>query len=181
MQVIALHFCCLSLVIASCAETDTSYMANNDPPLISAAEAGDLSMLNQLLEGQTALDIRNICQWTPLMKAALNGHLEVAKQLVDAGATVDLTDKGGYTAMMLAASNNHDDVVDFLLDKGANVNQVENTAGWTALIWAAKSGHLETVKVLLAHKANPDLFDLQGKRALDWANAGKFEAISSLF
>ena len=150
------------------------------PPLISAAENGDLPTLRQLLEENRNIDIRDSCQWTPLMKAALNGHLEATRQLLIADAAVNLTDKGGYSAMMLAASNNHGEIVELLLNEGADVDQVENTNGWTALIWAAKQGHLNTVQILLHHQADPDLQDFQGKRAIDWATDGGFAGIVSL-
>ncbi|MEN8177051.1 MAG: ankyrin repeat domain-containing protein [Pseudomonadota bacterium] len=180
MQIALLPIWLLIFILTGCSETEPTPGTDIDPPLITAAESGDISALSQLLGERPVIDVRDACQWTPLMKAALNGHLQAARQLVAAGASIDLTDKGGYTAMMLAASNNHSEVVEFLLGKDADVDQAENTAGWTALIWAAKLGHFETVKILLDHKANPNLADFKGKRAIDWAIAGNFEAISSL-
>jgi len=170
----------LLLILAGCADTESQADANTDPPLLSAAESGDLTTLSQLLEEHNSPDIRDACRWTPLMKAVLNGHLEAAKRLISAGASVDLSDKGGYTAMMLAASNDHSELVELLIGQGAKVNRVEQTGGWTALIWAAKQGHLETVKVLLDHQADPDITDMQGKRAIDWAQAGNFAAVAAL-
>ncbi len=168
------------LLLVGCSQTDKSLEADYSPPLIIAAEKGDLSTLTQLITQQTPIDVRDECRWTPLMKAALNGHQEAVRQLIAAGAAIDLKDKGGYTAMMLAASNNHFEMVELLISAGANVDQTEDTSGWTALIWAAKQGHFETVKTLLAHGANPDLPDMQGKRAIDWAQRGNSENITTL-
>lgn len=167
-------------IMLGCTETEPTVGTDIDPPLIKAAESGDIFTLTQLLGERPVTDVRDACHWTPLMKAALNGHLEAVKQLIAAGASVDLKDKGGYTAMMLAASNDHSETVEFLLSRGAEVDQVEGTSGWTALIWATKQGHLESVKVLLAHKANPHLADFRGMRAIDWADIGNFKTISSL-
>ncbi len=177
MRLLLRYFCLFLVILVGCSVADKTPETDINPPLITAAEAGDISTLAQLLKERPPIDVRDACRWTPLMKAALNGHLEAAKQLLAAGASVDLQDKGGYTAMMLAASNNHSEMVELLLNEGANADHAEGTAGWTALIWAAKLGHLETVKILLDHKANPQLADLQGKRAVDWAQAGNFDAV----
>jgi ankyrin repeat protein len=168
------------LLISACNQAPQEIDASQTPPLLSAAESGDIHTLDQLLKSGYEVDSRDSCQWTPLMKASLNGHLESVKRLIAAGAAVNLMDQGGYTAMMLAASNNHAEIVQLLLEHGAEVNQVENTNGWTALIWAANQGHLETIKVLLDHQANPGLKDHALKTAEDWAMEKGFEHITSL-
>ena len=180
MQIYLLSIWMTLLILSGCTETQPPAQNAMVPPLVSAAEFGNLITLRQLIDDDSPVDVRDSCRWTPLMKAALNGHLEVARHLILAGALVDLTDKGGYSAMMLAASNNHSQLVELLLEHGANIDQVETTGGFTALIWAAKLGHLETVRVLLHHRADSTLTDLRGKRAIDWARAGQFDAIATL-
>ncbi len=169
------------ILIAGCDRQHAAPEATDDaPPLVNAAESGDLTRLDSLLHSAPSVDVRDVCQWTPLMKAALYGHTDIVRHLLDAGAAVDLTDKGGYTALMLAASNDHADVVDLLLRKGADIDHVERTLGWTALIWAAKRGHMQTVQTLLRHGADPSLRDLRGKTALDWANEKQHHEIAAL-
>lgn len=168
------------ITLSGCRQEPQAYQEKEIPPLISAAESGDLPSLTRLLQDEQPADIRDACHWTPLMKAALNGHLQAVKQLLAAGASVNLTDKGGYSALMLAASNNHAGLVEYLIHQGAAIDQVENTGGWTALIWSAKQGHLETVKTLLQYMADTEHHDLQDKRALDWAIEAQHEAIVKL-
>ncbi|MES9956384.1 MAG: ankyrin repeat domain-containing protein [Sedimenticola sp.] len=170
-RTIILVLCGLSLCATGCSEKPDLGTDNTLPPLVEAAEAGDIGRLESLLSDNARVDVRDLCEWTPLMKAALNGHTEVASRLLDAGAAVDLGDKGGYTALMLAASNNHGTLVSLLLKHGADPNHREHTKGWTALIWAAKRGHEEPVGLLLAANADPSIRDLEGKSALDWAAA----------
>lgn len=160
---------------------DALDLAPPTPPLLVAAERGDISALDALLSNRAAQpDIRDACRWTPLMKAALNGHLEVVKRLVAAGAAIDAEDSGGYTAMMLAASNNHAEVVDYLLAQGAHVDHQESTQGVTALIWAAKLGHRETVAALLRHGADGTLKDFSGHTAAAWATELGFGPTAAL-
>jgi hypothetical protein len=168
-------------LLAGCADEPEVAGEKTDPPLVAAAESGDLPRVLALLDARTDADTRDLCQWTPLMKAALYGHTEVARQLLAAGAQPELADTGGYTALMLAASNNHHETVRLLLEHGAALDRVEVTGGVNALIWAAKRGHLETVRVLLAAGARTDLRDHQGRSALDWAESrGEPDLIATL-
>ena len=113
----------LTLLLAGCGSGDPATRSRAPPPLISAAERGDLSALDALLGKAGAPDVRDACRWTPLMKAALNGHLALVDRLLAAGADPQAEDKGGYTAVMLAASNNHAEVVELLLQRGAKADQ----------------------------------------------------------
>ncbi len=171
----------LCLILSACfGEPDPEPADEITPPLLSAAEQGDLVGLTRLLSDASDVDVRDACRWTPLMKAALNGHLETARRLIEAGAQVDLTDKGGYSALMLAASRNHTDLVDLLLASGADPNRVEQTGGFTALIWAAQLGHRATVERLIDASADPNLKDFSGKRASDRARENGHEEIAMM-
>lgn len=170
-----------TLIISGCnEEAVTDEFSEDTPPLLSAAEQGDLGRLDALLATQADVDQRDFCAWTPLMKAALNGHAEAVQRLLDAGARVQLGDKGGYTALMLAASNNHVKVVELLLKGGADINHTEKTQGWTALIWAAKRGHIETVQMLLNANANPSPRDYKGLSAATWARQEGYDKLAQL-
>ena len=114
------------------------------------------------------------------MKAALNGHLATARRLLDAGADPNAEDKGGYTVLMLAASRGHGDLVRLLIARGADLDHQEPGAGWSALLWAAKDGRQDSVAILLSQGANPNLQDVDGRDARDWARANGHEEILGL-
>ena len=169
------------LSLTACFEAgDTETSAGETPPLISAAETGDLPGIARLITDDSPVDVRDACLWTPLMKAALNGHAEAARRLIEAGADVNLIDKGGYSALMLAASNNHVAVMDLLIDKGADPNLVEQTGGFTALIWAAQLGREAAVSRLLRTPADASARDFDGRSALDWASLNGHQATVAL-
>jgi ankyrin repeat protein len=180
MKLKALLPFCISLLLFACGQNESAQEQTGEPPLIVAAETGDLAAIEALLTDKADVDIRNSCHWTPLMKAALNGHTPAAKRLLEAGAQPDLADKGGYTALMLAASNNHAAIVGLLLDRGADINRVESTGGFTALIWSAKRGHLVTVELLLQKGADRSLRDHKGMTALDRATENNHQEIIQL-
>lgn len=172
-------FLSLFLTLAACtAEPETA--DRQDPPLLTAAENGDLPTIQRLTAENSAVDIRDACLWTPLMKAALNGHTQAVLQLIQANADVNLVDKGGYSALMLAASNNHAEIIDLLINAGASPDLVEQTGGFTAMIWSAKLGHTATIRQLISAQADATAQDFDGKSALDWAKEMKHAEIITL-
>ena len=166
----------LALALHGCGQSDEL----TGPALLTAAEQGDLNLLDTLISDSPKVNVRDACQWTPLMKAALNGHLEATRRLLEAGAKTELSDEGSYTALMLAASNNHPEVVRLLLRHGADPNHIEITHGWSALIWAAKRGHIESVKVLIENRADIGLMDNEGTSALEWARRKQRDQVVDL-
>ncbi len=150
------------------------------PALVLLAERGDFPAIDTLLTAGAAPDPVDGCHWTPLMKAALNGHFATARRLLDAGGDPNAEDKGGYTALMLAASRGHGDLVHLLIESGADLDRQERSAGWSALLWAAKDGRRVSIAILLAHGANPNLRDLDGRNAHDWVRANGHEEILGL-
>ncbi len=180
MKTCSIYLLLLLALLNGCGSEDEPLNEAGEPPLITAADLGDLTKLESLLATEADIDVRDSCNWTALMKAAVNGHTAVTQQLLAAGATTGLGDKGGYTAMMLAASNNHAAIVELLLQHGSDINHVESTAGFTALIWAAKRGHLDTVKVLLRYQADQKLRDHKGLSAIDHAEQAGHQEIGGL-
>jgi len=159
----------ISLVLAGCGPTPPTADSLAAPPLVQAAENGDLAVLDHLLAGNVPVNVRDECQWTPLMKASLNGHTEIVMRLLAAGAQPNVIDNGGYSALMLAASNDHPAIVNLLVRHGADIQHTEPGLGWSALIWAAKRGHQASVEILLKLGADKSIRDKAGKSAADWA------------
>ena len=169
-----------ALALGACVPQPEPEEQDGAPPLVQAAERGDLQALDHLLGGSGSPDVRDQCRWTPLMKAAVNGHTEAARRLLAAGAQVDSMDKGGYTPLMLAASNDHAQTVALLAANGADLDHAEPGLGWTALIWAAKQGHAATVQTLLEKGANRTPLDKEGKSAAQWARQNDHSAVLAL-
>lgn len=166
-----LFFLVILISLTACDNSSDTKTQKKDltPELITYAETGDLSKINELLTLGQSPDIQDSCQWTPLMKAAQYGHIDIVKALLQSGAQIDQTDKGGYTALLLAASRNHAEIIELLIQHGANINHQEKTMGWSALIWAAKLNYKASVDMLLSHKANRQLKDRLNNTALMWA------------
>ena len=169
-----------ALALGACGPQPEPEEQDGAPPLVQAAERGDLQALDHLLGGSGSPDVRDQCRWTPLMKAAVNGHTEAARRLLAAGAQVDSMDKGGYTPLMLAASNDHAQTVALLAANGADLDHAEPGLGWTALIWAAKQGHAATVQTLVEKGADRSLRDNEGKSAALWARQNGHSAVLAL-
>lgn len=141
--------------------------------LQSAAQAGDLPQVQDLLangadvngvdgEGNTALHL-----------AANNGHLEVVRALLDGGADANAQDAQGWTPIFKAAYNHEMDcgfapVVQALVDAGADVNY-RIFYGLTPLMLAAGGGEAAVCEVLLGAGAEVKAANEGGRTALAMA------------
>ena len=89
--------------------------------------------------------------------------IELVKALLDAGATLP----NNYSPLHIAIENDHSpEVIQALLDKGIDVNKKAGYLDQTALHLAAESNNSEHIKLLLAHGANPNIENKNGKTAL---------------
>eukprot|EP00435_Cladocopium_sp_Y103_P013227 s989_g3.t1 len=124
------------------------------PALHFAAERGNASCVELLLEARAHLEIRAVDSSSALHCAAFNGQSKVLKLLLDARADKNSELREGSTALHLAADKNHSPVVRLLLDAGAQKNRATD-CDFTPLHLAAMGGHSEVVRLLLdadAHK-----------------------------
>ncbi|WP_369933842.1 ankyrin repeat domain-containing protein [Xanthomonas tesorieronis] len=91
-------------------------------PLIQAARAGDLAMVDTLLELGADPNQALLRDGNPLIVAAMQGHLPVVERLLDAGADVNGIVQYDETPLINAAREGHLPVVRALLARGADIN-----------------------------------------------------------
>ena len=143
---------------------------------IKAAKVGQLEMVKFLLEQGAPIAATNHFGFTALHEAADRGYPEVVRFLLDSGMKVDLRSAIQYTPLHCAANAaftneiHYVAVVRVLLDHRADLNARERY-NLTPLHFAAVMGRPQIIKILLAAKADPQVRDISGKTALDWAIA----------
>ena len=145
-----------------------------------AAMAGDLAVVNRLLDSGCRTDTTDEDGRTPLMYAAYNGHTAVIRKLLERGASVNLYDVNGRTALMMASSGPFPEAVRLLLDNQADPDMKDLDEHYTALMYAASEGQLEVTRILLSHNADPGLKDNDGEDALSFAIRNNHKEVADL-
>jgi hypothetical protein len=120
--------------------------------LHSAASAGDVKRVKELLEKSADPNAKDIFDNTPLCWAASGGHVDVVKLLLEHGADPNVQCMFGSTPLYLALLMGHVDVVKLLQEHGADPN-IKGEIGLTPL----SKGHVDVVKLLLEHGADPNV------------------------
>lgn len=169
----------------------TAKGTDNLIPLHYAAAAGNLEMVNLLLENphcihaahqtQEEFELEVVAQvnaknkdsYTPLHIAAERGRLHIVERLIKAGADID-ANAGGWdlgTPLHFAALNGHQLVVQALLDAGAAVNAKTKSKS-TPLHFASLRNHEKVVELLLNAGADVNAHDIEHKTPLDKSESG---------
>jgi ankyrin repeat protein len=129
--------------------------------------------LRALVAGGADVNAQDKDGWTVIMhyiRVMHDSDIDTAVYLLNHGANPNLPNSDGETALHLAAGplgSNDLRLLDELIAHGVTVDK-PNSFGVTALHYAAIFEQAEWVKVLLAHGANPNIRDMQGKTALDF-------------
>lgn len=78
---------------------DASYGAEpeKEAALLNAAQQGNLSLVEALVNAGIDIECEDEAGWTPLLKAIYEGHITVSIFLLDQGANVNAQNKYGYT------------------------------------------------------------------------------------
>lgn len=130
-------------------EMDDSEETSTYTPLMVAAYAGQLSMVQKLLASGSKVDSTDASGITPLMLATFAGEEDMVRLLLAAGAAVDQRDAQGRTALMVAAYRGDAPVARRLLSAGSAV-AAASREGVTAGQLAVHGGHEELVELLHA-------------------------------
>mmetsp|Transcript_126823 Transcript_126823/g.283485 ORF Transcript_126823/g.283485 Transcript_126823/m.283485 type:complete len:383 (+) Transcript_126823:67-1215(+) len=96
----------VDVVLANGAEVNTGNISIglSSSPLNEATHAGNIDLMEKLIEARSDLNRQGRQEMTPLHLAARGRHLKAARLLLEAGADVNIKAKG-KTAAQLAATN----------------------------------------------------------------------------
>jgi len=136
-----------------------------DTNFTSAAEAGNLNRIIELLKEGHHVDEYNTMGETALLKAATRSDIEMMKFLIYKGADLNRASFRGITPLIAAALNNHTEAVEFLLDQDADIN-LQNENGLTVLMVVCEKGLTDVMNLLLKRNARLNLQNAEGFSAL---------------
>ncbi|HEV7998445.1 MAG TPA: ankyrin repeat domain-containing protein [Planctomycetaceae bacterium] len=134
----------------------------------------ELHRVTVLLDYGASVNDRGRYGLTALHYAVRGGKLPLIKLLLDRGAAVDALDEDGLTPLLhLAKTRSKADpipVMELLVDSGADINALNETQG-TLLMHFARHGKAEPVQWLLAHGADRNARNKNGKTAVQIGRA----------
>ena len=153
---------------------------NGKTALMIAAKAGDVVLVNRLLQRDADANAVNINGGTPVMFAAISGNTGVIQALLDSGADINARGSNGWNALMVSAAKGHESATRMILDAGADINATDVYL-WTALHRAAYENRIAVIRVLL-ERDSLDIThqDDHGATALHHAAAGGHREIVDL-
>ncbi|XP_047019166.1 serine/threonine-protein phosphatase 6 regulatory ankyrin repeat subunit A [Helicoverpa zea] len=128
-------------------------------PLLLAVEAGNQSMVRELLSAQTAEQLKASTPAgdTALHLAARRRDVDMARILVDYGAAVDAVNGAGQTPLHIAAAEGDEPLVKYFYGVRANAAIADNEDR-TPMHLAAENGHAAIIE-LLADKFKASIFE----------------------
>ena len=119
-------------------ESETALRMTLQRDILKIARSGSIDDINQAIELNVNLNVKNKSHATPLMFAAQSNSSEIIELLINNGAQINSQDIKGMTPLMYAAAFNTEDVVDKLIELGADINIINNS-GFKAIDYARKN------------------------------------------
>jgi uncharacterized protein len=150
--------------------------------VFEAAAVGRIERVRELIESDaTLVSAFSPDGFTPLHLAAFFGHPEIAGLLVEHGADTHAVARNPMQVMPLhsAAAARQLEISKLLVDRGADVNAAQER-GFTPLHEAAQNGDVELARFLLERGADRERAAEDGRRAADFAAAGRHDDVLTL-
>ncbi|KAL7871277.1 hypothetical protein SRHO_G00087740 [Serrasalmus rhombeus] len=135
-----------------------------------AIAAGNVELVQQLLDSGMDVETRLGFGWTPLMCAVHVAHYDLAQLLLDRGASANFS-RDNYTVLMAACTANSATeekiakCVALLLSRNADPN-IYSRSRMTCLMLAARDDYCQVINLLVSHGAELDFQDDSGHTAL---------------
>ena len=136
-----------------------------------------LEVVNEFLEAGMSVNSKDDMGVPMLNIACRNDNFEFVEMLLDLGAELDaISDDRGYTAVMDAVWRGNEKITKFLIEKGAELNTI-NKEGQTNLVLAVGANRENIVKLLVENGSDPDVKDMMGMSAYNYATLFKKQRI----
>ena len=138
--------------------------------LHNAVFQNGISMVRNILSAdKSGINARNNEGLTPLLIAVSRLNFGVSDILLQFGANPNLArPRDGYTPLHIAAENGVTWLGEILLEYKARIN-TQNQNGATSLMLAIQGQHREFASMLVNHGAAPEITDIKGRTARDYA------------
>ncbi|XP_053320250.1 ankyrin repeat, SAM and basic leucine zipper domain-containing protein 1 [Spea bombifrons] len=148
---------------------------SREETLKKALTAGNVKLVEELLDSGLSVECCFRFGWTPLMFAASVANLEMVRVLLDKGANASF-ERDKFTVLMSACAAYAPEesimkCVELLLSRNADPN-VACRKQMTPLMFAAREGHSQVVALLFARGADINAQDENGYTGLSWAAHG---------
>jgi ankyrin repeat protein len=147
------------------ASLTATYKPDKRSILHAAAQAGQLEVVQHLIDAGAVVDARTNLGCTPLHLAAGFGHKAAAAALLDRGASVTATDNAGWTPLHHAGRGGRTALFGMLLDAGAD-REARSVGQQTPLHCACMSRSCKAVEELLRLGAEVNGQDSNGHTPL---------------
>ncbi|RSM02765.1 hypothetical protein CDV31_010804 [Fusarium ambrosium] len=118
-----------------------------------AVRAGDLDLVESVIQSGASVDCRDANGSTPLHYAAKRGLVKCVAVLVEHGVDIRITDNSGFSPFLWAVVAGQEEAAENLLWMGADADS-SSADGRSALAWAASLGQVSTARILLAWGAS---------------------------
>ncbi len=135
-----------------------TYIAKNKPEIVQ-----------EFLEAGMSINSRDDTGTPMLNIACRNDNYEFVEMMLGLGADINaVSEDRGYTAVMDAVWRGNEKITKYLISKGADLNTI-NKEGQNNLILAVGANRESLVKLLAENGANPDVKDMMGMSAYNYA------------